>query len=371
MAEVRLQRINKSYFSQKKKIEAVRGIDLTCGDGEFMVFLGPSGCGKTSTMRMIAGLEAVTSGQIFMGGKRVDRLAPQKRNVALAFENYALYPPLTARENIVFPLRAAGRSSAEIESRLKEVASWLELEGVLERKPAQLGGGQQQMVSLARCLIRDADVYLMDEPLSHLDSDQRFKIRTRLKAFHEETRKTVIYVTHDQMEALALADRIAVMDEGRLQQIESPDRLYARPENLFVAGFVGEPPMNFIPGSLFWEGPEARFESQDKSLCLGGIPGLHPSSLETGGSRRVRLGIRPEDVALIPGPGEDGFSAVVEVYESLGEEGIVELRIGQNVLTALSRSALSFQCGQTLSISMNRQKMVFFDYQTGRRLGDG
>jgi multiple sugar transport system ATP-binding protein len=368
MAEIRLERISKSYDSQKSKIEAVKGIDLACRDGEFMVFLGPSGCGKTTIMRLIAGLESATSGEIFIGGKRADLRAPEKRNVALAFENYALYPPLTARENIVFPLRAARCSSGEIESRLEEVASWLELEGVLERKPAQLGGGQQQMVSLARCLIRDADVYLMDEPLSHLDSDQRFKIRTRLKAFHEETKKTIIYVTHDQMEALALADRIAVMSEGRLQQIDPPDRLYARPQNLFVAGFVGEPPMNFVPGSLFWAGPEPRFESGDKSLLLRLTPELVPSSSETAGGRRVQLGIRPEDIALAPGPGEDGFSAIVEVYESLGDEGIVELRLGQNVLTALSRSALSFQSGQTLSVSMNRQKMVFFDDQTGQRL---
>jgi len=368
MAEVRLERVSKSYSSRKKKIAAVRGIDLVCRAGEFMVFLGPSGCGKTTTMRLIAGLEAVTSGKIFIGGKRVDLLAPEKRNVALAFENYALYPPLTARENIVFPLRASRLGPGEIESRLQEVASWLELEGILERKPAQLGGGQQQMISLARCIIRDADVYLMDEPLSHLDSDQRFKIRTRLKAFHEETRKTIIYVTHDQMEALALADRIAVMNEGRLQQIDPPDRLYARPENLFVAGFVGEPPMNFIPGSLFWEGSEPLFRSEDKSLNLKVIPELVRPFLESAGGRRVQLGIRPEDIALAPDPGEDSFATVVEVYESLGEEGIVELRLGQNVLTALSRSNLSFRGGQPLSVSLNRQKVAFFDHQTGGRL---
>lgn len=368
MAEIRLDRVSKDYYSRKKKIEAVKRIDLCCPDGEFMVFLGPSGCGKTTTMRLIAGLESITAGEIYIGSRNVNFIAPGKRNVALAFENYALYPPLTAQENIVFPLRASRCSRGEIESRLKEVASWLELEDVLERKPAQLGGGQQQMVSLARCLIRDADVYLMDEPLSHLDYDQRFKIRTRLKALHEKTRKTIIYVTHDQTEALALADKIGIMNEGRFQQMDTPDMVYTQPKNMFVAGFVGEPPMNFISGNLICEGQTHWFQSDDKTFRIKVLPHLLSSPQKISGVRAITLGIRPEDISLVTSSPAGSFQMTVEVHESLGEEGVIEMRRGQNVLAALSKPEFSFRSGQALSVSFDLNKIVLFDRSTGERL---
>ncbi|MEN6311990.1 MAG: ABC transporter ATP-binding protein [Acidobacteriota bacterium] len=368
MAEVRLERVGKEYYSKKKKVPAVNGIDLCCRDGEFMVFLGPSGCGKTTTMRMIAGLESATAGEIRIGGRKVNSIEPGKRNVALAFENYALYPPLTAKENIVFPLRASKRGRDEIESRLAEIASLLELEEVLGRKPAQLSGGQQQMVSLARCLIRDADVYLMDEPLSHLDSDQRFKIRTRLKALHKKTKRTIIYVTHDQMEGMALADRIAVMNAGRLQQIDTPDAIYSQPKNTFVAGFVGEPPMNFLSGSLLGEGQALSFRSEDNSLSLTVRPRLFRSPQNIRGGRPLMIGIRPEDISTMAGSPEGSFPMTVEVYESLGEEGVLEMSRGQNVLTILSKPGASFRNGQTLNVCLDLDKIILFEPQTGERL---
>jgi multiple sugar transport system ATP-binding protein len=368
MPEIRLEQVRKDYYSRKKKIEAVKGIDLCCRDGEFMVFLGPSGCGKTTTMRMIAGLEPITAGSIFIDGKKVNDLAAGERNVALAFENYALYPPLTTRENITFPLKAKKFGRKVIESRLKEVASLLGLEEVLDRNPGRLGGGQQQMVSLARCLIRDAAVYLMDEPLSHLDSDQRFQVRMRLKTLHQKTRRTIIYVTHDQQEALALADRIAVMNDGRLQQLDTPENIYSRPRNFFVADFIGEPPMNFIAGSLFHEGNGFRFQSEDKSLSLP--VRAHSLSLpqEATDGESVILGVRPEDISPALSSSEHSVEVVVEVYESLGEEGILEVRCGRNVLVILSKPRLSLRNGQRLTVSINPHKLVLFNPQTEERL---
>ncbi len=368
MAEVRLEGVRKEFFSGGKRVMAVQDVDLRCRDGEIMVFLGPSGCGKTTTMRLIAGLESATAGEIHIGARRVDRLAPGKRRVALAFENYALYPPLTVKENIVFPLRASMCSPAEIEFRLNEIASLLEIDQVLERKPGQLGGGQQQMVSLARCLIRDADVYLMDEPLSHLDSDQRVKVRARLKALHDRTHRTMIYVTHDQLEGLALADRIAVMNAGRVQQVDTPDRIYARPANTFVAGFVGEPPMNFLAGRLERDGTAPSFRSEDGSLRLpvGPSPFSGPRAVLPG--QPVTLGIRPEHIRLADGRPGDVLEASVEVYESLGEEGVLEVRCGRNALTLLTKPGLSHKRGQPVQIRPDVENIILFDPRTGERL---
>ncbi len=368
MAEVRLEKVRKHYYSRKKKVEAVKDMDLCCRDGELMVFLGPSGCGKTSTMRMIAGLEAITAGSIFIDGRNANDLPAGERNVALAFENYALYPPLTTRENITFPLRARKLNRDVIESRLNEVAALLGIEDVLDRSPSRLGGGQQQMVSLARCLVRDAAVYLMDEPLSHLDSDQRSKIRVRLKALHLKTKRTIIYVTHDQQEALALADRIAVMNDGRLQQLDTPENIYSQPGNLFVAGFIGEPPMNFVAGRLFRGSGGFRFQSEDKSLVLPVLEGSLSVPQKTTDGTSVILGVRPEDISVVPGSSEHPVEALVEVYESLGEEAVLEVRCGQNSLVILTKPQLSLRNGQRLGIAMNPHKIVLFDPRTEERI---
>ena len=244
MAEVRLENVNKIY---KGNVHAVNDLNLTIESGEFLALLGPSGCGKTSTLRMVVGLEEISSGAIYIGGQRVNELEPKDRNVALAFETYALYPPLTIRDNIAFCLRARNIPKPEIRQRVDEVARILDITGILDRKPAELGGGQKQRVSLARALVREPDVFLLDEPLSHLDAAQRANMRSELKRLHARIGGTMILVTHDQLEALAMAERIAVMNFGLLQQVGSFDEIYNHPVNEFVAGFIGEPPMNFLP----------------------------------------------------------------------------------------------------------------------------
>ena len=244
MAELRLEHIYKTY---KGGVEAVKDLNLTVENGEFLALLGPSGCGKTSTLRMIVGLEEITRGEMYIGSRLVNKLEPNQRNVALAFETYALYPPLPVRENIAFCLRAKNVPPAEINKRVQHVAEMLDITDILDRKPAELGGGEKQRVSLARALVRDPDVFLMDEPLSHLDAAQRAHMRVEFKRLHAQTGRTTILVTHDQLEAVAMAERIAVMNFGVLQQVGTFEEIYNHPANEFVAGFIGEPPMNFLP----------------------------------------------------------------------------------------------------------------------------
>ncbi|MBC7217880.1 MAG: ABC transporter ATP-binding protein, partial [Candidatus Caldatribacterium sp.] len=291
MARIRLEHVWKVYG----KVEAVRDLSLDIRDGEFVVLLGPSGCGKTSTLRMIAGLEEVSAGEIFFDDKQVTKLPPAERNVAMAFENYALYPSLTVWDNVAFPLVARRVSKAEIKKRVQKVLEVLEIENLARVKPSQLSDGQKQRVGLARALVREPVVFLLDEPLSHLDARQRVKMRVFLKRFHQETGITMIMVTHDQAEALAVADRIAVMNEGRLEQIGSPVELYDRPRTLFVAGFIGEPPMNLLP---------CRVSAKDGRVFLIGqnFSVLLPDSIHLsngwGSSEAVILGVRPEDLEV-------------------------------------------------------------------------
>jgi multiple sugar transport system ATP-binding protein len=261
MAELRLEHVDKTY---KGGVQAVKDLNLTVQDGEFLALLGPSGCGKTSTLRMIVGLEEITSGQLFIGDRLMNKLEPNDRNVALAFETYALYPPLSVRENIAFCLRARSLPRDEIGRRVEDVAEMLDITDILDRKPAELGGGQKQRVSLARALVRDPDVFLMDEPLSHLDAAQRAHMRVELKRLHAETGRTTILVTHDQLEAVAMAERIAVMNLGILQQVGTFNDVYNHPVNEFVAGFIGEPPMNFLPCMPQADGAERQTRHGDR-----------------------------------------------------------------------------------------------------------
>lgn len=243
MAKVMLEQVYKNYGGAE---DAVKGASFTCEDGEFLVLLGPSGCGKTTTLRMITGLETITKGTISIGDRVVNNLNPQQRNVAMAFETYALYPPLTVYQNIAFPLQVMKLSRNDIDTHVREVAKALSITDILDMMPDGLAGGQKQRVSLARALVREPTVFLMDEPLSHVDADVRYRARAEIKHIQAVTSATVIYVTHDQIEAVALADRVVVMDLGVIQQIGSPTDLYYRPANLFVAGFIGEPAMNLI-----------------------------------------------------------------------------------------------------------------------------
>ncbi len=247
MAKVEIENVHKNYGAKE---DAVKGATFTCEDGELVVLLGPSGCGKTTTLRMITGLETITSGTIKVGGKVVNDLTPQQRNVAMAFETYALYPPLTVYDNIAFPLHVMNLTKEDVDKRVRKVAESLSITDILNNFPESLAGGQKQRVSLARALVREPTVFLMDEPLSHVDADVRYRARAEIKHMQTATNATVIYVTHDQVEAVALADRVIVMDLGVIKQIGTPLELYNKPANLFVAGFIGEPPMNLFPCNL-------------------------------------------------------------------------------------------------------------------------
>ncbi len=315
MAEITLKNLVKKYGDG---YPAVNDVSLDIADGEFMILVGPSGCGKSTLLRMIVGLEDITSGDLLIGGKRVNDKAPRDRNLAMVFQNYALYPHLTVFENIAFPLRLrGGMSDADIRHKVEDAAATLELGEHLQRKPANLSGGQRQRVAMGRAIVRDADAFLFDEPLSNLDAKLRGQMRTEILRMQRRMKTTTVYVTHDQTEAMTLGDRVAVLRKGSLQQVASPRELYERPLNLFVAGFIGSPPMNFVPGSI---------EGGTLTLPFVSFPLLDVHRAVVGDRRDVTVGIRPEqfeDLDLVDASKVTGgvrFQAAVDVIEWLGNE---------------------------------------------------
>jgi multiple sugar transport system ATP-binding protein len=310
MAEIQFKEITKRY---PDGFEAVKSMDLDIGDGEFMILVGPSGCGKSTALRMIAGLEDITDGELIIGGERVNDLAPRDRDIAMVFQNYALYPHMTVRENMGFALKLAREDRAEIDKRVKDAARILDLEQHLDRKPANLSGGQRQRVAMGRAIVRDPKAFLMDEPLSNLDAKLRVQMRTEVARIQRTLGTTMVYVTHDQVEAMTLGDRVAVMRAGIIQQVDTPKNLYERPDNLFVAGFIGSPSMNFLP---------ARLEGETIRLPFGDAP--VPAHLRgTGTARDVIAGVRPEhfeDADVEPDRPGLRFTAPVSVVESMGSE---------------------------------------------------
>jgi multiple sugar transport system ATP-binding protein len=317
MAEIQFKEITKRY---PDGFEAVKAIDLDIGDGEFMILVGPSGCGKSTALRMIAGLEDITEGDLIIGGERVNDLAPRDRDIAMVFQNYALYPHMTVRDNMGFALKLAKADKSEIDEKVREAARILDLEQHLERKPANLSGGQRQRVAMGRAIVRDPKAFLMDEPLSNLDAKLRVQMRTEVARIQKQLGTTMVYVTHDQTEAMTLGDRVAVMRAGIIQQVDTPANLYENPQNLFVAGFIGSPSMNFLPGRL--EGDvvktpigEVRLSDQVRSNL----------QREGDGSRDVIVGMRPEhfeDAAVEQEelPNRMKFRTKVDVVESMGAE---------------------------------------------------
>ncbi|MGH2949735.1 MAG: ABC transporter ATP-binding protein, partial [Solirubrobacteraceae bacterium] len=300
--------------------EAVKSIDLDIGDGEFMILVGPSGCGKSTALRMIAGLEDITEGDLIIGGERVNDLAPRDRDIAMVFQNYALYPHMTVRENMGFALKLAKADKSEIERKVTEAAKILDLEQHLERKPANLSGGQRQRVAMGRAIVRDPKAFLMDEPLSNLDAKLRVQMRTEVSRIQDRLGTTTVYVTHDQTEAMTLGDRVAVMRAGVIQQVDSPGNLYEDPHNLFVAGFIGSPSMNFLPGRL--EGDVVKTPLGDTTL-----PERQRAQLQRApgkGARDVIVGVRPEhfEDAAVEGdlPDRMRFRTKIDVVESMGSE---------------------------------------------------
>jgi multiple sugar transport system ATP-binding protein len=372
MAEVVLRNVKKIYTSQSKKkrekVVAVRNLNLVVHDGEFISLLGPSGCGKTTTLRMIVGLEAITEGEILIDGQVVNDWTPAERNVAMAFETYALYPHLSVGENLGLCLKAKSVAEAEIRERVQQVAQILKITDVLDAKSSSLSGGQQQRVSLGRALIRQPSVTLLDEPLSHLDSALRLETRLEIKRIHQQLKRTFIFVTHDQLEALALSDRVAVMNFAELQQVGTRSDLFERPANLFVAGFVGEPPINVFPkssiqaanGDLYavTENGEFRFKLSAESKRI----------LEARPCDTVTVGLRPQYVKLAPGKGRESLSAHVSVFEFLGETGNLTVSHSGLDLNVLAPADFDVREGENLTVYYDPRQVFIFDSQTAENL---
>ena len=363
MAEVTLDNVKKIY-GRKPGILAVKGLSLHIQNREFFVFLGPSGCGKTSTLRMIAGLEDISGGTIYFDKKTVNELTPQERNVAMAFENYALYPTLSVRENIAFPLKIRKYSSDSIQKKVEWVAGALQIRDILVKRPFELSGGQQQRVSLARAIVRDAEVFLFDEPLSHLDMKQRHLMRSEIKYLNKDLQNTMIYVTHDQKEAMALADRIAVMNDGELQQVGTPFEIYENPVNEFVAGFIGEPPMNFLNCQILRQNGFFELVLNEQIIAK-----IHQSRLSNQESfpQWIRVGIRPKRIH-ISNSETDTLQATVVIYESIGEKGVLTVRLLDEQIYLITAPNQKYSKGQNIRLSFPIKYLFFFNPETGERL---
>jgi multiple sugar transport system ATP-binding protein len=361
MAELTLATLTKVYTQAQPP--AVDRLDLAVRDGEFIALLGPSGCGKSTTLRMVAGLESVTAGEIRIGSKLVNELHPKDRGVGLAFENYALYPPLKVRDNLAFNLRAHGLGAKEINRRVDEIARTLQIQELLDLKPAALSSGQKQRVNMARAMVRRPAVLLLDEPLSHLDARLRVDLRTEIKRLHREQRFTTIIVTHDQLEAMALADRIAVMNEGKLQQFDTPLEVFNHPANEFVAGFLGEPPMNIFRTIV--DSGRLVIPGTDFSLPIS------PSVQRLVGSRKeLNLGIRPWGIRVSPNQTAGSVPGKVTVVEDLGDETRVGVRYGETLIMSSIPVTRRFHPGLPVYLSFNEEDLNLFESSTGQRLSD-
>ncbi|MDD2714641.1 MAG: sn-glycerol-3-phosphate ABC transporter ATP-binding protein UgpC [Candidatus Wallbacteria bacterium] len=360
MARVELQKIFKKY--DKALDFTIKGVDLEIKDQEFMIFLGPSGCGKTTTLRMIAGLEDISSGQVLIENKVVNDLPPKDRDIAMVFQNYALYPHMSIYENMAFGLKLRKVQKLEIDQKVKEAARILGIEDLLQRKPKQLSGGQRQRVALGRAIVRHPKVFLMDEPLSNLDAKLRVQMRSELSKLHKRLKTTFIYVTHDQVEAMTMGDRIAIFNEGIVQQVGTPYEVYHKPVNRFVAGFIGTPPMNFIPVTLS--------ESSDMIIHPEfEIPLKDPAKLKNYGGRKVVLGIRPEDFELVEkGEGRNVIKTRIELVEPLGAEDIAFLGLSGGTITIRLSPEIRAAEGSEIRVRPLSHKLHLFDHDTGNAI---
>jgi multiple sugar transport system ATP-binding protein len=363
MAEVHIRNVVKKY----DEVVAVRGIDLDIQDHEFVVLVGPSGCGKTTTLRMIAGLEDITGGEIAIGGDVVNDVPPKDRDIAMVFQNYALYPHMTVHENMSFGLRLKKFPKDEIQRRVQEAARILDITELLDRKPKQLSGGQRQRVAMGRAIVRNPKVFLFDEPLSNLDAKLRVQMRIEIKKVHQKVRTTTVYVTHDQVEAMTLADRVVVMNHGVIEQVGSPNELYHHPRTRFVAGFIGSPAMNFIPCTLESQGGTVQLRIND-SLSLPLPPARASQYAHYKGSADVLLGLRPEHLTEVrphAEPGVVSFDAHLDVTEPMGMETLVYFPInGETVCGRVSPTA-GAKDGAPLRMSADLNNMHLIDPQTG------
>ena len=357
---ISVQHLTKSFGSTI----VVDDLSLEIRDGEFVVLLGPSGCGKTTTLRIIAGLEQATSGNILIEGKRVNELPPQRRDVAMVFQSYALYPHMTVAGNIGYPLRVRKLASERIEKQVRETAALLEIESLLKRKPRELSGGERQRVALARAIVRHPRAFLMDEPLSNLDARLRLQMRGELKHLQQKLATTTVYVTHDQAEAMTLGHRVAVMNKGKLQQFDTPLEIYNRPANRFVAEFVGSPGMNFLDGVI--DISQGSFRNQHVSLPLSDSQRETFNRIDS--NKRVTLGLRPEDLHLSLRQRDNWHQASVYVTELMGSETFVIVELRDEKLTARAGGDFRAEPDSSLWIEFDTTKAHFFDSETGMRL---
>ena len=370
MATLRLENVCKDYDGNDF---SVKDFNLTVEDGEFVVLVGPSGCGKSTTLRMVAGLEEITSGKIYIGDRCVNDVLPKDRNIAMVFQNYALYPDKTVYENMAFCLRMRKRQGigeriksvfcktkdAEIDKRVREAAEILGIEELLNRRPKELSGGQRQRVAVGRCIVRSPDVFLFDEPLSNLDAKMRVQMRTEISRLHNRLKATMLYVTHDQTEAMTMGNRIVVMKDGVIQQVATPSEIYDRPCNEFVAGFIGTPPMNFFAATLDADGVRVG----DATLPMASAP-------EGAVGRRVRLGLRPEHIGspAAEAKGTGRISAAVEVVEPMGAETLLYMKNGNASFIAKADAQKEYKVGETLTLPVLMDKAILFDAENGKNL---
>jgi multiple sugar transport system ATP-binding protein len=362
-ANVSLKSVRKQYGTAI----VVDGIDLEIHPGEFVVLVGPSGCGKSTTLRMVAGLEDISGGTLSIGGRVVNHLAPKDRGVAMVFQNYALYPHLTVRDNISFGLRLGRTPRKEIDAAVARAAAILELEPLLDRLPADLSGGQRQRVAMGRAIVRDPEVFLFDEPLSNLDAKLRTQMRVEIKRLHTRLRNTVIYVTHDQLEAMTLADRIVVMRKGLIEQVGTPAELFNAPASAFVAGFIGSPPMNLMPCAVRQDGHSAGLQVGHESHLT--LPAT--ARARVAGAQEVLLGARPEDIHLEARPGTQAIQGQIELVEPLGAESLVHVRVGDELIIVRAEGRRQVASEGPLTLHLDMHRICLFDSKTERSIFHG
>jgi multiple sugar transport system ATP-binding protein len=359
VATLDITRITKAYGTTP----VLHGIDIAVRDGEFLVLVGPSGCGKSTLLRMVAGLEAITSGEIAIGGTVVNDLPPRDRNIAMVFQDYALYPHKTVAENIGFGLKVRKTDPAVIQQRVGDAAAILQIGHLLDRRPGQLSGGQRQRVAMGRAIVRDPQVFLFDEPLSNLDAQLRAEMRLEIKKLHQRLKNTIVYVTHDQVEAMTLADRIAVMRAGHVEQLGTPDAIYNHPRTKFVAGFTGSPPMNFAACQVRADGAVITL---DGGAALA-VPAADRDRTQRAAGQTATFGIRPEHLSIVP-PGADTVPAKIILTEPLGAETLALLRIGHVELTGRFAPDAALSPGADIHLALAMSKLHLFDAASGNSL---
>ena len=365
MAKIVLEGVSKMF--KGKASAAVHNVDLEVEDGEFLVMVGPSGCGKTTTLRMIAGFETPTAGVIRIGGKAVNSVLPKDRNLAMVFQNYALFPHMTIAKNLSFGMKARHEPKTKINRDIETIAGMLGIDSLLDRKPAELSGGERQRVALGRALLRRPEAFLMDEPLSNLDAALRVQMRLEIKRIHTQFPVTTVYVTHDQVEAMTMADRIALINAGRLQQTAVPESIYGHPANSFVASFIGTPKMNFFSGRILRDGGIPRVEFLN---CSSSVNGSAEKALADVSRNSVTVGFRPEEIRIAPESGGrlPTVECVVEMVEPLGPETNVVARFGEQLFVCRTHARAGVAAGDTITVEFETDQMKLFDAESGDSL---